>query len=93
MRILKAILDILQPTAKLAIPFLVPFGGEIMDALGFTIYPEKSKNYFIKFCRQILRNVFRIMKFSPFQKPYFNINCKQSKASGKRQRTAEIRIL
>ena len=41
MKIFEAILDILQPTAKLAIPFLVPFGGEIMDALGFTIYPEK----------------------------------------------------
>ena len=91
MKIFEAILDILQPTAKLAIPFLVPFGGEIMDALGFTIYPEKSKNYFIKFCRQILRNVFRIEKFLPFQKLYFKLNCNLQTIKSQRQETKDGR--
>ena len=50
-------LDVLTPTAQFIIPFVVPYGGEIMDALGFNVFPSKSLAYFEKFCRQILRIV------------------------------------
>ena len=54
----KAMLDVLTPTAQFIIPVIVPYGGEMMDAFGFSVYPKKSIEYFEKFCRQILRVVF-----------------------------------
>ena len=50
-------LDVLTPTPQFIIPVIVPYGGEIMDALGFNVFPSKSIDYFEKFCRQILRIV------------------------------------
>ena len=55
---LKAMLDVLTPTVQFIIPVIVPYGGEMMDAFGFSVYPKKSIEYFEKFCRQILRAVF-----------------------------------
>ena len=63
MIIFKAMLDVLTPTPQFIIPVLIPYGGEIMDALGFSILPKKSKEYFEKFCRQILRHVLFQLKF------------------------------
>lgn len=54
----KAMLAVLKPTPQFIIPVIVPYGGEIMDALGFSIYPSKSIHYFDSFCRQILRKVY-----------------------------------
>ena len=54
----KAMLDVLTPTAQFIIPVIVPYGGEMMDTFGFSVYPKKSIEYFEKFCRQILRVVF-----------------------------------
>ena len=42
--------------AKVFICFMIPFGGEIMNAFGHVIYPKNHIDYFEKFCRQILRN-------------------------------------
>jgi len=50
----KAMLDVLTPTVQFIIPVIVPYGGEMMDAFGLSVYPKKSIEYFEKFCRQIL---------------------------------------
>ena len=57
MNIFKAMLDVLTPTAQFIIPVIIPYGGEMMDALGFNVFPKSSIEYFEKFCRQILRIV------------------------------------
>ena len=35
-------LDVLTPTAQFIIPVIVPYGGEMMDAFGFSVYPKQS---------------------------------------------------
>ena len=57
-------LDVLTPTPQFIIPMVVPYGGEMMDAMGFNVFPKSSIDYFEKFCRQILRPVLFLLKFS-----------------------------
>ena len=55
-------LDVLTPTAQFIIPVIIPYGGEMMDALGFNVFPKSSIEYFEKFCRQILSLVLLQLK-------------------------------
>ena len=57
-------LDVLTPTPQFIIPMVVPYGGEMMDAMGFNVFPKSSLDYFEKFCRQILRTVLFLLNFS-----------------------------
>ena len=60
-------LDVLTPTPQFIIPMIVPYGGEMMDAMGFNVFPKSSIEYFEKFCRQILRHVLFLVEFGSIQ--------------------------
>ena len=52
--LVKSMLKLLNPTAKFAIPLLVPKGGEVFDACGFTIFDRKAQNYFYDFAQSLI---------------------------------------
>ena len=86
-------LDVLTPTPQFIIPMVVPYGGEMMDAMGFNVFPKSSLDYFEKFCRQILRTVLFLLNFSrtllgssesePGQESRNPISLKLGKCSGR----------
>jgi len=49
-----AVLQLLNPSWKILIPFVIPYGGNIMDALGVTSFDTRCLNFFEKFCRDVL---------------------------------------
>ena len=53
----KALIDFHTPRASVLIPLMVPYGGEILDALGLSIWPKDGMKFFTSFCNQILREV------------------------------------
>lgn len=50
----KNMIDFLTPSVAILIPLLIPYGGEICDALGTYTFPKSSMNFFEKFCRQFI---------------------------------------
>ena len=53
----KALIDFHTPRASVLIPLMIPYGGEILDALGLSIWPKDGMKFFTTFCNQILREV------------------------------------
>ena len=52
--LVEAMLKLLNPTAKFAIPLLLPKGGEVFDAFGLTIFDCKAQNYFRDFTQSLI---------------------------------------
>ena len=51
----KALIDFHTPRATVLIPLMIPYGGEILDAMGLCIWPKSGMKFFENFCTQILK--------------------------------------
>ena len=52
--LVSAMIKLLNPTAKFAIPMLLPKGGELFDVLGFTIFDTQAQSYFQSFTQSLI---------------------------------------
>ena len=57
----KALIDFHTPRASVLIPLMIPYGGEILDAFGWFIFPKDSMIFFEKCCTQIIRHDFELL--------------------------------
>ena len=65
---------LLNPTAKIIIPMIVPRGGDIMNALGMTIFHAEAQTFFQQFCESLIQQ--RQNDKSGRQRDFLNIMCK-----------------
>ena len=69
-----AMFKLLNPTAKLIIPMIVPHGGDIMNALGMTVFHAEAQTFFQQFCESLIQQ--RQNDKSGRQRDFLNIMCK-----------------
>ena len=69
-----AMFKLINPTAKIIFPMIIPRGGDIMNALGMTIFHTESQKFFQSFCESLIQQ--RQNDKSGRQRDFLNIMCK-----------------
>jgi len=52
--LVEAVMTLMNPTIKLLIPLMIPYGGELMDMMGVNVLDSKCAKFFENFCGQLL---------------------------------------